>query len=370
MPVTPTYPGVYIEEISSGVHTITGVATSITAFLGRAARGDTTNITTINSFADFVRNFGGLDRHYPMTYAVRDFYQNGGSQAIIVRLDNGATIAKLTANGLPVQASSEGTWGNKLKVRIDLKVSAEVAAGWGLAPADLFNLSVQNSGTGSVEKFLNLTIKDSPNRADRTLQNRSSLLRLQPGALLPANFPTAHPDPPAGKSVWDDAVVPATFSKVAAADFAVDGAGLDAAAYQGDPVQKTGIFALEEADLFNLLCIPEDTLGGGVPAGVYSAALDYCVARRAMLIVDPPPDWSSANDITAGNDAKLTALALTGDRARNGALYFPLIHEPDPNLDNQPQTYVPCGMIAGVMARTDAQRGVWKAPAGIDASLN
>jgi len=57
MPVTPTYPGVYVQEISSGVRTITGVATSITAFIGRAGRGPVNEATTITSQADFERNF-------------------------------------------------------------------------------------------------------------------------------------------------------------------------------------------------------------------------------------------------------------------------------------------------------------------------
>src|SRR5262249_17229974 len=86
MPVTPTYPGVYIEEIPSGVRTITGVATSITAFIGRAQRGPTNKAVTINSFSDFDRIFGGLWLWSKLGFAVRDFYLNGGSQAIIVRL--------------------------------------------------------------------------------------------------------------------------------------------------------------------------------------------------------------------------------------------------------------------------------------------
>ena len=88
MPVATTYPGVYIEEIPSGVRTITGVATSITAFLGRTIMGPANEPVTINSFGDFERQFGGLGVNYPLSYAVRDFYLNGGSQAIIVRLYN------------------------------------------------------------------------------------------------------------------------------------------------------------------------------------------------------------------------------------------------------------------------------------------
>src|SRR4051812_18034912 len=86
MPVVPTYPGIYIEEIPSGVRTITGVATSITAFIGSAPRGPVDEPTTINSFADYERIFGGLSRDTTMSYAVRGFYLNGGSQAVIVRL--------------------------------------------------------------------------------------------------------------------------------------------------------------------------------------------------------------------------------------------------------------------------------------------
>src|SRR4030095_14495546 len=98
MPQPLTYPGVYIEEIPSGVRTITGVATSITAFLGRTLRGTPNEPMVINSFADFEREFGGLWLDSPMTYAVRDFYRNGGSQAVIVRVFNDGGAASATAS--------------------------------------------------------------------------------------------------------------------------------------------------------------------------------------------------------------------------------------------------------------------------------
>ena len=83
MPSALTYPGVYIEEIPSGVRTIVGVATSITAFLGRAPRGPTNEPTTVTSYGDFESRFGSLDYNYPLGYAVRDFFLNGGSQAMM-----------------------------------------------------------------------------------------------------------------------------------------------------------------------------------------------------------------------------------------------------------------------------------------------
>ena len=90
-----------------------------------------------------------------------------------------------------------------------------------------------------------------------------------------------------------------------------------------------------------------------------------------MLIVDSPAAWT-ANKDTAASKAKdgLGALGLSGEAARNAALYFPRVLEADPLRDSQVDTFVPCGIIAGIMARTDTARGVWKAPAGLDAAIN
>ena len=97
MPTLTTYPGVYIEEISSGVHTITGVATSITAFVGYTQRGLDNRATQIFSFADFERAFGGLAPDSELSFAVQQFYQNGGSTAYVVRVPkDGATAAAVT----------------------------------------------------------------------------------------------------------------------------------------------------------------------------------------------------------------------------------------------------------------------------------
>ncbi|MEQ8153042.1 MAG: phage tail protein, partial [Smithellaceae bacterium] len=94
MPVTPTYPGVYIEEVPSGVRTITGVSTSVTAFVGSTKRGPINKAIRILSYADFERAFGGLDAGSKLSYAVRQFYLNGGSDAWIVRLAKNASAAQ------------------------------------------------------------------------------------------------------------------------------------------------------------------------------------------------------------------------------------------------------------------------------------
>ena len=132
MPAALTYPGVYIQEVPSGVRTITGVATSITAFVGRAAAGPICTATTtdpppmLTSFADYERRFGGLDVASPMSYAVRDFYLNGGThgahRARRARRRRRAATITLSGDGSPaddlvLEASSAGDWGNRLSRR-------------------------------------------------------------------------------------------------------------------------------------------------------------------------------------------------------------------------------------------------------------
>src|SRR5215813_8115713 len=119
MPSQLSYPGVYIEEVPSGVRTIIGVPTSIAAFVGGTASGPVNEAVTITSFADFERQFGGLDADCPVSYAVRDFFVNGGAQAIIVRLFR-AKAGKSGKAGLTLgtaftlEATTPGPWGQNL----------------------------------------------------------------------------------------------------------------------------------------------------------------------------------------------------------------------------------------------------------------
>ena len=373
MPVTLSYPGVYVEELPSGVRTITGVATSITAFIGRAPQGLTDAPVRITSFGDYERNFGKLNPDYPLGYAVRDFYQNGGSQAVIVRLykkKSGSGVhdkAAIKLTNLTLEAASPGAWANTLRVRIDYNVSADVAAKYGLASADLFNLTIKNTATGATETFLNLSVKESPRRVDRVLQGESSLIAVASSVTLPGtDLPPKHDAPTAGQDIWKEDKL--STGVKSPDDLASDSDALDQATYEGSETDSTGIYALKKVDLFNLLCIPPDTRDGDTDKAVYSTALQYCVLRRALLIVDPPSKWKKVGDVTA--QSLSDDLALSGDAARNAAVFFPRVIEADPAREGQLDSFVPCGIVAGVMARTDTQRGVWKAPAGIDAAAN
>lgn len=387
MPSALTYPGVYVEEIPSGVRTITGVATSIAAFVGRTRKGTAQSPRTITSWADFERAFGGLSHDYPLSYAVRDFYENGGTTAIILRLfkatnDQTPGVSKFTVgnSNLKLKALSEGKWGDKIGVKIDKAGITEAVADAvdpALTAADFFNLTIIYGGpSGPKETYLGVTLRPNggARRLDRVLEQNSSLAAVDgalPDEAAPADTPA--PEDPTNAANYPPTANPATAKNFTGGDEGVD---LDSNSFelqkdaQQNPIPKTGLEALERVDLFNLLCIPPPKLGDDqeTDKAVYQKALTYCVRRRAMLIVDPPKSWTDISKITP-NTAVGNDLGLSGPAARNAAVYFPRVKVNDP-LIGQTGSFVPCGMVAGVMARTDVTRGVWKAPAGVDAALN
>lgn len=389
MPAAPTYPGVFVEEIPSGGRTITGVATSIAAFVGRAAMGPPDNPVTITSFDDYVRDFGKLSLDYPLGFAVRDFYRNGGAQAIIVRVYRAApaqpappaapsppaappapppvtaSLAELDAKGLALEAASPGDWGNTLRVRVtktDAAKLTEVAKALGVLPADLFDLAIHDTATGATEQFMNLTAtKPSARHVTGILLNQSAFARTKAGS-TPTDPTGANGDPAAGKDFWEDDTASSASAAAAASQLLTD------AGHFGDIGTGSGMYSLAKADLFNLLSIPPDTLGGEIPKALHSAAAAFCKVHRAMYIADPRNTWNKPADVLDGTNGA-DWLNISGDDARNAALYFPRITEENPLRGDLPEDFAPSGAVAGIIARTDVMRGVWKAPAGVDTSL-
>jgi phage tail sheath protein FI len=360
MPSALTYPGVYIEEIPSGVRTITGVATSITAFIGRTRRGPVDRATRVQSFADFARVFGGLWRSSVLSYAVNHFFQHGGTDALIVRVHNGAVSATgafgTGGTALSLEAASPGRWGEFLEFQVDHDTRPEVG------DEQLFNLAVRDIGTNATEMFRNISaLEDHSRFVGRVLADESSLVHLATPA--PTGRPTVTPGWLPFNNDGDD------------------GDAITDAQVKGEPQSRTGLYALEEADLFNLLCIPPlgrvetdkvpNAAGSewpNVALSTWAAAASYCEERRAMLLIDPREDWHSIDKAKDGvNDLRG---AIGNDLARNAAVYFPRLRMPDPLAENRLTDFAPCGAIAGIIARTDTQRGIWKAPAGLDASFS
>ncbi|HEX8162178.1 MAG TPA: phage tail sheath C-terminal domain-containing protein [Pyrinomonadaceae bacterium] len=474
------------------MRTIVGVATSVAAFIDFFKRGPMNKAVQILSMADFERQFGGLDVRSEASYAIQQFYLNGGTEAWVVRVAAGTPAAARTllqtgAGGpsLTVSAANEGGWGNNLRVYVDYDTTD---------PATRFNLQVLEVGTVdgrtvvvNQETFRNLSMTSTDANFVQTIVNASSnLVRVTPtaGAAMPvasgtmggavtlgglpaspsvditfrvgatpttkinaslgagavssledaagrlqAAIRNANPTDPvwalatvkvvagrlqitAGLSAPDAIIFfgPAASATVTAlglptalgvpASPAV--AGANAALYQlgvlaaitntaqgagavgddGLPPNATalvgseavdpptGMFALNKVDIFNILCIPRVARVTGAGAfstlevdTVVSAATTYCEKRRAFFVLDSPSDRVNISQIKDWIATKATL------RHKNLAVYFPRIMVADSLNDFRPRDFGASGTMAGVYARTDAARGVWKAPAGTEATL-
>jgi phage tail sheath protein FI len=348
MPSALLQPGVYIEEISSGVRSISGVATSIALFIGWAPRGPIDRAVRISSFADYERAYGGLDRRAYLGYAVRHFFDNGGSDAYIVRIAmqsdpaapaTDAATATCPIGDLNIQASSPGLWAHAYSVKLTLRAD----------DVNRFQLDVlgPSPSTNVVETFQDLSMdKTDPRYAPSVINGRSAFM----DKLTTASATVPNP-----------ASTPKTFS--GGADGTVLAANDGQFANALDPLFATGGI-IDRIDLFNLVCVPGLTNTNATTQGVLAKLQLRCHARRAFLIVD-----SLQNETVANMDSK-GETGLTGSDGNFSALYYPWVMQADPLQSGVVRDFPPCGFVAGVYARTDATRGVWKAPAGSDASVN
>jgi phage tail sheath protein FI len=406
LPVTPTYPGVYIQELPSSVHTIVGVPTSVAAFVGSAPRGVVNTPVQVNSFADYERSFGGLDPTSPMSYAVFLFFLNGGNIAQIVRA--GAAPPRPAANPNPaggaapanqnpgdpppvdpipgpapasariglvdnqddqlvLVATSEGEWGNHLVVAVDNQNVFPADPANPAAPPR-FNLTITDAASNAVERYTNLTVAPGPNEISRALA-QSALMTVDETS-TPKTLPKL-PDPKSPDKPITFVVPPekpAGALPLAPEELANKngsrGVDIGTVDVPGDEGLRSGIYALVEADIFNMLCLPTH------PKATYSSddldrAASFCVKQRAMLIVDPPDAWSKEQLLTF--EKAVGQPALTKDR-ENAAVYYPNLLVADPVTKSTLQLG-PCGAVAGLWAATDDARGVWKAPAGTTATI-
>lgn len=503
MPVRPTYPGVYVEEIPSGLKTVSGVATSVGAFVGTFPRGLLNEAVQLLGLADFEREYGGVTAGSETSYAIQQFFMNGGTECFVVRVASANAVASNSTipNGLGTNvvqfvagrslrgqsALNPGTWGDSLRVEIDYATRGAAVA----AETDtLFNATVSlvrvdgdRTVTVASERYMNLSLQPGQDNALDTINAGSLLVQLNRDTLpaLPANNPrpagsgtvggglapgaaapgavtvlsatvringTNHPvanfniPAPGSISQWAAAfqtalraqagVLPLasqpylseatvelvgdntalnplrfvvrlgrgarpfdpastiTFGGAALATYRLDSSGgaaigvratvsaqqfslgsgnngtnpVAVAQYRGTRAAKTGLYALEDVDLFNILCIPDaPTLPAGDMRALYTEAEIYCEERRSMIIVDIPASVVRLDQMQAWLTDNDTL------RHPNAVVYYPRTRISDPQARGRLRSLAPSGTIAGLYARTDVQRGVWKAPAGTDARL-
>jgi phage tail sheath protein FI len=373
MPSALTFPGIYIEEIPSGVRTITGVSTSNTAFVDFFKRGPMNQAVRITSSAEFERIFGGLDSRSEASYGISQYYLNGGSVAYVVRVAAGdVRKAEVTLEGgsppqntLTVRAKYEGAWANNA-------VQAAIVS----AANDRFNLFVRQlaiDADGNVvmeagrpkvllfEDFRNLSMDtESPNYVVTALAESNLVEAVDAGlGSAPTGSAGSPTGGPIGETNWQP---PIGATLVGGADGTVPATSAELI---GDRANRTGLFALDSIapDIFNILCLPAAaTIANEADrASAYAQALNYCIEKRAFLIVDIPAAVNTTQELI-GEVGRLTP-------GNNAAVYFPRLQISDPLNNGRLANRAASGTLAGIYARTDVARGVWKAPAGTDAVL-
>ncbi|MGW8375347.1 phage tail sheath C-terminal domain-containing protein [Streptomyces sp. ODS28] len=248
---------------------------------------------------------------------------------------------------LPLRARDPGAWGNELTAEVD---HATGDPGPGEA-GKLYNLTVRDDATGAEEIFRNIVAdRESPRSPVRALE--ASQLVAAASAVGAKEDLFVRPDE--------------TKENPVKATGGSDGPAVDDTDLRGsDGVARSGIPLLRETDLFTMLCVPPVARDAALSDDLLLEAAALCTERRAVLLIDAPYKWTSVDDAAAGVGALRNAV---GSHARNTAVYFPWLRMEDAHggLTDFP----PCGVLAGVWARTDGERNVAKAPAGTEASLN
>jgi len=349
--MTPSNLGIQVEEERGPDQSIARLSTARTAFVGRTLRGPVNRPIFIKSFTEFQHVFGGLWQLSPLGYAVEQFFDNGGREALIVRVVNGARSATLSLSAgstpLRLRAVRPGT-------REFLRASVDYD-NLGAQDTTEFNLTVQRvraQGTAHVEDqeiFRKLSLRPA---ADNYLEKAlagSELVQLAAAAPLQRPDPTL--DPASGLAT----------GYVASNSDGDDGAPLTDYDLIGRAVDQTGLFALGQVDYFNFLCIPPLARDRDVGPSALLVGARYCKERRALLIVDPPSSWHTADDAVVG-------MRDWDFCNENALMYFPRVLAHD-KLRGHFESFAPCGAVAGMLARCDEMFPVWVPPRNEEAVL-
>ena len=270
MPPALTYPGVYIVEAPSSVHTITGVATSIGAFFGQATMGPINKPIECFSYSDYVRAFGAAVPGANLAQSVQEFFNNGGSDCFIVRLADGAQPAQITLRSISGQsvlnlsASSPGLWGNGLSVTVDYNTP------W---PEITFNLQVKYSSNGMVvqtESFANLSMDPAaPRYAPTFITQSSQLLTASPGAVTATALPPGSSEARGLAAVaaggWNSAIA-GVWPGPATNDLGVFQISVDGGSWTPINLSKAALIAAGPGDAGTFTYI-QNTINAALPAG-------------------------------------------------------------------------------------------------------
>jgi len=358
----PTYlsPGVYVEEVDRGSKPIEGVGTAVAAFVGftETAPGDDpadpsgVKPRLVTNFSRFQELYGGFVEGALLPHAVYGFFNNGGGPCYICRIphtEGGSRVPRRALNSgtkkeietLEVSALEEGT---------SIEVVVEPGSSNEGEQSSTFTLQV-NEGGKEVESFADLTFGRGARNVESVVNKESTRVRVK--AASASGISTSERIPAAGRYALE---------KASSATISVSGKD-----FEGSEVDRTGIRGLVIADEVTMVAAPDlvtaATRNGQLDLDLFKAVqtamITHCEsAGDRMAILDAPPGMSPQQvmewrEQTAMYDSKFAAL------------YYPWISVLDPNSSNGAKklSIPPSGHMAGIWARNDDTRGVWKAPA-------
>ena len=339
----PALSNIVVTEGPGADNAIVRRPTAVTAFVGRALRGPVNRPVAVRSFAEFQHAFGGLWQPSTLSYAIEQFFENGGQVAQVVRVVNGGAPATITLpcgdDTLTLAALSPGS-------REMLRASVDYD-NIGANEPDRFNLVVQrvrSHGSERIEDqdiFRRLSVVPGTTRYVAGALQESGLVRVR-GAV-----PTTRPD----QTFRNGSRHPIGY--VDSNPDGDDGAPLTDYDVIGSPEAGSGLFALASVEDVHFVCIPPLTRDRDVGPGTLMVAARLCRERRAMLVVDPPAAWDTCDDAVQG-------LRELDFRSEQALMCFPRVVAFD-RLRGRPEVFANCGAVAGTLARLDEQRSPWAA---------
>ncbi len=376
------HPGVYVQEVPSAVRAIEGVSTSTAAFVGVTDKGPIPGRTLPNgrmaqpglvtSLTEYNRRYGGFRRDSFLTYAARAFYENGGRRLYIVRVaPTNAATATGTIGTLQFAAANEGDWGNRIWLTVTDSSDGDTANHFKLQV--MYGTTQADALANVVETFDNVTFRSAvatdpiPANYIRTLVNsRSEYIAITADL-------TARPANQAMQQLTNGTDGTGAINRIGAVA-------------PNSNVAGTGLHALDKVTDVNLIAIP----GDGLPATV-NAGMAYCKNQRALqdcffigdvgsianvdsarAIGAQPDDVIQIADArTFASPAGFGGVPIDRSAGDYGAVYYPWILAADPiGAGPNPRILLPPSpFLAGIYARIDNSRGVFKAPAGTEAGV-
>jgi uncharacterized protein len=325
--------GIHISDAPQAEQPIEPALVQATAFIGRTLRGPLHSPVVVRSFADFQQIFGGLWQPSPLSYAVEHFFEQGGRQAVIVRVANAAAPATLSLRcgqeTLYLQARAPGT-----REFLRASVDYDHIDGHDLQRFNLVIQRVRSPGSERVdeqESFRGLSMDPSAPRfiARALLESKLVSVRgtvpaerpdrtLVPGTNMPVGYVSSNPDGDDGVPITDYDVI-------------------------GSATHRTGLFALGHADDIGFVYIPPLSRTADIGASALLVAARFCRSRRAMLIVDPLAGWETPAAALAG----LKALNFYSE---NAVMFYPRIVATD-RLRGRSEIFGNGGAVAGLLSR-------------------